>query len=214
MNLPLLQSLLEQKSQELNLFSAGDRLKIGEKHLPDSLAVLEFWMVKKGAQGMDVGTGGGLPGLALAVSCPEVKFTLVDAREKKMKAVQQMIEALKLKNASTLVGRLEELGHEKKYRERFDFVTARALAALPVLLEYSSSFLKVGGHLYAWKGPEYLEELTTSQRAQAELGLLYRDSFIYSLAGSEERVILRFEKVKSLSASYPRRVGVPSAKPL
>ncbi len=213
-SLQKLQQILEQTSQQLNLFSAGDRLKIGDKHLPDSVAVLDFWTPKEGSQVMDIGTGGGLPGLALAVSCPKTFFTLVDAREKKVRAVADMADALGLPNVQALVGRFEELARDKAYREQFDNVTARAVASLPLLLEYAAGFIKVGGSLYAWKGPDYETELKAAKIAQAELGLVYKESFAYELPGAEARVILRFEKMKKLHPAYPRRVGVPSAKPL
>lgn len=213
-NLAKLQKQLEQTSKELNLFSAGDRLKIGDKHLPDSTAVLEFWRPQEGDAVMDIGTGGGLPGLALAVECPEADFILVDAREKKVKAVNHMIDALELENAHAISGRFEELARDPKLREQFDFVTARALASLPLLLEYASGFLKVGGSLYAWKGPDYKEELAAAKKAQGEVSLVYKECFEYQLGGVDQRVILRFEKTKHLHPAYPRKTGVPSAKPL
>ncbi len=209
-----LQQQLEQTSKELNLFSAGDRLKIGDKHLPDSVAVLDFWTPADGSRVMDIGTGGGLPGLALALSHPKTSFTLVDAREKKVRAVRDMAEELGLENVRTVAGRFEELARETKYREQFDVVTARAVASLPLLLEYAAGFLKVGGSLYAWKGPDYETELKQAKIAQAELGLVYKESFAYELPGAEARVILRFEKTKKLHPAYPRRTGVPSSNPL
>lgn len=213
-NLNSLQTVLLQTSQALNLFSAGDRLKIGDKHIPDSVAVLDFWKIKNGARVLDIGTGGGLPGLALAVSVPELSFTLMDAREKKIHAVQSMADELGLTNVKTVSGRLEELAHKTKFREQFDIVTARALAPLQTLLEYASGFVKPGGFFYSWKGPEYPEELTSSENAQRHLGLLYKDIHRYTLPTGEERFILRFEKVKALEAQYPRKIGVPSERPL
>lgn len=206
--------LLQEKSAQLNLFSAGDRLKLAEKHIPDSLAVLDFWHLEKEMRVLDLGTGGGLPGLALALSCPEDAFTLMDAREKKVRAVKEISEELGLENTRVISGRFEDLARDKKYREQFDVVTARAVAALPVLLEYATGFLKVGGSLYAWKGPDYETELKQTKIAQAELGLAYKEAFPYELPGCDARVILRFEKMKKLHPAYPRRTGVPSSNPL
>lgn len=206
--------VLQKKSAELNLFSAGDRLKLGEKHIPDALAVLDFWAVKSGDRVADIGTGGGLPGLALANALPEVEFTLVDSTAKKVEAIRDMADYLGLKNVHGLVGRFEELAHEKKWREQFDAVTARAVAELPVLLEYVTGFLKVGGKFYAWKQADYVAELESSAKAQEILGMEFVRAHKYSLPSGEDRAILEFEKTGALPKDYPRKNGLPKAKPI
>ena len=203
--------VLEKKSAELNLFSAGDRLKLADKHIPDALAVLDFW--EPGARVADIGTGGGLPGLALACERPDLEFTLVDSTAKKVEAVMDMAEELNLRNVQGLVGRFEELAHEKEWREQFDTVTARAVAELPVLLEYVAGFLKVGGKFYAWKA-DYEAELESSRAAQEILSLEFVRAHKYTLPTGEDRAILEFEKVAELPREYPRMNGVPKAKPL
>lgn len=205
---------LQKKSETLNLFSAGDRLKLEDKHIPDSLAVLEFWKPAEGNRVLDMGTGGGLPGLALAQARPGVNFLLVDSVGKKIQAVQEVADELELSNLRTVCGRLEELAHQAKYRENFDAVTARALAELPTLLEYAAGFLKVGGELFAWKSAEYEEELASSAKAQEALNLGFVRAHNYVLPGGEGRSILKFEKMARLPELYPRKVGVPKAKPL
>lgn len=207
-----LSQLLKSKSEELNLFSSGDREKIESKHLPDSLAVLEFW----DAHGhvLDMGTGGGLPGLALAEACPDAGFSLLDSRQKKIDAVEEIAELAGLENVHTVCGRIEELAHDDDYREAYDFVTARALAPLPVLLEYAAGFLIEDGQLFAWKQAEYEEELVSSEKAQETLNLHFEASYGYTLPSGEERSILVFRKTGELSSKYPRAVGVPKKRPL
>ncbi len=209
-----LAQVLLQKSETLNLFSTGDRLKLDEKHIPDSLAVLDFWKPADGSRVLDMGTGGGLPGLALAQACPSVHFLLVDSVAKKIKAVQEMANELGLSNLKPVCGRLEALAHQAKYRENFDAVTARALAELPTLLEYAAGFLKVGGFFYAWKSADFQLELGLSKEAQKVLGLQFVRAYNYTLPGGESRSILEFEKIRPLPAGYPRKEGMPKAKPL
>jgi 16S rRNA (guanine527-N7)-methyltransferase len=209
--MPTLVEVLQKKSAELNLFSAGDRLKLADKHIPDALAVLDFW--EPGARVADIGTGGGLPGLALAGERPDLEFTLVDSTAKKIEAIMDMAEELDLRNVQGLIGRFEDLAHERKWREQFDTVTARAVAELPVLLEYVAGFLKVGGRFYAWKA-DYMPELKASETAQELLGLEFMRAHEYTLPTGENRAILEFKKTASLSQEYPRENGLPKAKPL
>ncbi|MFA5855017.1 MAG: 16S rRNA (guanine(527)-N(7))-methyltransferase RsmG [Candidatus Gracilibacteria bacterium] len=207
-------SLLKAKSEDLNLFSAGDRLKLKEKHMVDALAVLQIWSPKKSEKAIDLGTGGGIPGLALAVSCPDVNFTLIDSCAKKVHALEEISAELKLKNVDFSCERIEEVAHYSAYRENFDSAFARAVAPLPTLLEYASGFLRAHGFFYAWKSADYSAELASSLRAQKELNLKFVHAFPYVLPEGEARVILVFKKTAKLSPAYPRGVGVPKGKPI
>lgn len=209
-----LAEVLKRKSAELNLFSAGDRLKLDKKHLPDAEAVLSFWNVKSGFKAVDIGTGGGLPGLVLAFARPDMEWTLMDATEKKIQAVSEMAQELQLKNVRGQVGRLEELAHRPQFREQFDVATARAVATLSTLLEYTSGFLKVGGFFYAWKSQDFLKELKESRAAQEILHLQYCGHHDYVLPSGENRSILEFKKRAPLPLRYPRNVGIPKMRPI
>jgi 16S rRNA (guanine527-N7)-methyltransferase len=215
-NLQQLQRLteaLQEKSLQINLFSAGDREKLLEKHIPDSLAVQEFWCTQNGEKVLDLGTGGGLPGLVLAIVNPQVDFTLMDSREKKIKAVMEVAKEMDLENCEGVVGRFEELAHDPNLREKFDKVVARAVAELPVLLEYAAGFLRPDGKLYAWKGSGADEELLASKRAQEVLGMNFVQEFEYELEGMQRKILL-FKKVCGLDEKYPRRTGIPKKKVL
>lgn len=209
-----LAEILERKSAELNLFSIGDRLRLNEKHIPDAEAVLSFWKAKPGFKALDIGTGGGLPGLALAIARPDMDWTLMDATEKKIRAVSGMAQELELKNVRGQVGRLEALAHWPEFREQFDVATARAVATLPTLLEYASGVLKVGGFFYAWKSRDFVKELETSGVAQEVLHLQYAGHYDYVLPTGERRSILEFEKKAPLPPTYPRGMSIPKMKPL
>ncbi len=206
--------LLRKSSAELNLFSAGDRDKLAEKHLPDALAILPFFSFQKGAELLDLGTGGGIPGLPLAIECPDFFFTLCDARQKKCAAIDSMIADLALKNAQTLSGRFEDLAHERAHRAHYDGVLARAVAPLPVLLEYAAGFLKDGGKLYAWKGQNHEIELQEAQNALKILGFHEEGLHPYTLPTGETRVILCFIRKGKLDKMLPRKAGIPKRKPL
>jgi 16S rRNA (guanine527-N7)-methyltransferase len=214
---PQLQSLiqlLQQRSLLLNLFSAGDREKLESKHLPDALAALDFHDFLAKEKVLDLGTGGGIPGLALAVACPQSHFSMMDSVTKKMEALHEITEELGLTNVDFLVGRIEDFAHEKECRGQFDTVTARAVAPLPVLLEYASGFLKVGGQLIAWKGPEWEIELESSKKAQEFLQLEFKSSHSYKLPSGEERHLLKFVQKAPCPWAYPRKVGDPKKFPL
>ena len=135
--------LFEEWNQKLNLTSTKDRHELEVKHVQDSLALLEIFELEEGQRVLDLGSGGGFPGIPLAIMAPETEFVLVDSTEKKMRAVQAIANELGLSNVQTVVGRAEELAHQPLYRERFGLVVSRAVAALPTLLEFAAGFVCV-----------------------------------------------------------------------
>ncbi|MEK7146539.1 MAG: 16S rRNA (guanine(527)-N(7))-methyltransferase RsmG [Patescibacteria group bacterium] len=212
--LKTLAQLLKQKSQSLNLFSAQDRKKLETKHFPDALEFFEVAQVKSGMKCADIGTGGGIPGLVIGAAEPHLKVTLVDSTKKKLQVLEEILNEYPCPNTQTLWGRFEELAHDKKYREQFDFVTARAVAELPTLLEYAAGFLKKGGLFIAWKNFDFEGELSNSEKAQKTLKMKHIKSHPYSLPTGEGRVLLIFQKEGPLAKIYPRGSGTPSKKPL
>lgn len=209
----LLSVFLDQ-AQRLNLVSKGDLEHVEEKHFPDSLKVLEYADFAPKNHVLDLGTGGGLPGLVLAEARPDCHFILMDARQKKIDAVMSMAREVGLTNVEGVAGRFEELAHDSEFREQFDLITARAVAPLPVLLEYAAGFLKVKGSLWAWKGPQYREEVHEAQRAMELLQLELTEERPYTLPSGETRVLLRFEKRGKTPRTYPREDGRPKKSPL
>ncbi len=207
--------LLEAQNKTLNLISYKTREELEVKHWDDSLALLEILELEPGQKVMDLGTGGGFPGIPLALECPGAEFFLVDSVGKKVKAVQEMAKAMKLDNVTILNTRFEELGRDLKYRECFGLVTARAVAALPTLLEYAAPFVCVHGMFVAYKSRDYLEELEASKKAQSALGLEFDGAVDYELAGGMgSRSLLIFRKMRGLTEAYPRKVGVPGKRPI
>ncbi|MDP2691298.1 MAG: 16S rRNA (guanine(527)-N(7))-methyltransferase RsmG [bacterium] len=210
-----LADLFLEWNQKLNLSSIRNREGVLVKHILDSLLILPFGLIKPKDRVLDLGTGGGFPGLALAIAYPEANFTLVDATAKKISAVQDIIRQLNLKNARTLTGRAEELGRSRQLREHFDVVVARALAGFPTLLEYCMPFVKPRGKFIAYQGPELAESWMEHQKVAQEL-----DSRI---VGSKKAILpvenayrcfIVVEKSKTISEKYPRRTGIPKKEPL
>lgn len=213
--LELLVDLFIEKNKVINLTKINSREEFLIKHILDSLLVDRFLGVTEGARVADLGTGGGLPGLVLAILHPEAKFFLVDSVQKKIACVGEFASALGLGNVRGVSERLEVLGQDKNFRETFDIVIARALAPLPVLLELALPLVRVGGTFAALKGPGYLEEISDSGAAAQQFKIDLPRAERYELPkGTGKRYVLIFDKKKPTPPQFPRRVGVPNKKSL
>ncbi len=181
------------------------------KHFADSLMGAKF--IPDGANVCDIGSGGGFPSIPLATYLPNCTFTLVDSTGKKVVFLNSAIDSLALKNARAVHGRAEEMGQSPKYREKFDIVTARAVASLPTLLEYCLPFVKVGGAFLAYKTES--DELSISQNALKTLGGEISEVFSYTLGDlGDKRNVFVVKKVAHTPPKYPRGQGKPRSKPL
>lgn len=164
---------------------------------------------------LDLGTGGGFPLLPLAICLPHCSFVGLDSVQKKISAVNRIMNAMNITNVSLICGRAEELGHDQAHRGQYDIVLCRAVAEINVLLEYAAPFAKVGGHVLLWKSMMIEQELQNSLLARAELTCHLKGSHTYELAGNfGKRQILIFQKTSKTSDKYPREVGLPKKTPL
>ena len=157
------------KNKVINLTSIVDEEEIWIKHIFDSLMVTKFLSIKPRMKIMDLGTGGGLPGIPLAIFYPETEFVLADSVQKKITAVKEFSDALELKNITAICERAEVLGHDSAHREQYDAVLTRAVAPLRILIELTIPLLKLHGSFFAYKGPDYITELTEARNAIAKL---------------------------------------------
>ena len=152
-------ALLLEVNQNVNLISRKETEFLWEKQILPCLALLIFRKFSPDADVCDFGTGGGLPGMLLAIVRPDLRLTLLDSRHKKIEVVQQMIDNLKLSNAQTVLGRGEELGKQRPWRQRFPLLTARAVGPLIDLVRWTADLRKVESVLHIYKGGEIKDEV-------------------------------------------------------
>jgi 16S rRNA (guanine527-N7)-methyltransferase len=210
-----LMDAVEKWNGKLNLISFKSRKELDIKHVRDSLSLLNVFELEGGQRVLDLGAGGGFPGLPLAIMAPETEFVLVDSTTKKMLAVQEIANELGLENVSTVAERAETLAHDDRYREAYGLVVARALAPLPTLLEYAAGFVCVNGMFVAYKSADYEVELEESETAMEKLGFEFMGPVEYALdEDMGARSLLIFQKIEALDDKYPRKSGTPKKKPL
>ncbi len=196
-----------------NLVAAGERATVYERHVREALAVGAALSPAPGSRWLDLGTGGGLPGLVLAVRYPTVAWVLLDATRKKIAAVEAFAATLGLDNVAALHGRAETVAHEPAERGSFDGVIARAVAPLVTLAELARGFLRADGVLAAVKGPAWREEL--AQARQALSLLRFADVHSSDVATVERPTwLVTMRAVGDPPAGYPRRDGMPRRHPL
>lgn len=206
-------NLLIEWNEKINLTAITEPKEIIIKHFIDSLTVLKD--IKGKNTLVDVGTGAGFPGIPLKIMNEEIKITLLDSLNKRINFLNEVIKQLDLKNIETIHSRVEEAGKNKKYRERFDIATARAVANLATLSEYMLPLVKVGGKSICMKGSEVSEELQNSKKAISILGGEIENIDNFQLPKSDMmRNIVIIKKVKNTPNKYPRKPGTPSKEPI
>ncbi len=206
--------LLWRENELHNLVSRKTTPEDLERHIDDSLRLLDFVDLTSGTRLVDIGSGAGFPGLILAMARPEVEVTLVESDAKKSQFLNLVREELGLTRVSVVCRRVEELGRDPQWRESFDYCTSRAVAAINIMLEYGLPLIKTDGRLLLWKGRNYPDEMEKAQNALLTLGGVLEDIFHYTLMEELDRVIIALRKTCSTPDKYPRRVGLPSKRPL
>lgn len=202
--------LLYERNKVMNLTAIRDRKGMVEKHFIDSLLLTKI-IREDEKKIIDVGTGGGFPGLVLAIYYPEKEFLLVDSVKKKVEFINEVIEKLKLSNVKTSYERAEEL--IKKNRETFDTALCRGVANLRIILEYMIPFIKLKGRFLPQK--LNINELEEAGNALQLLNASVERVHSFELPDSKEgRVIMEIVKNGKTDRKYPRKTGIPAKKPL
>lgn len=203
--------MMVEYNEKVNLTAITDEDEAALLHMADSAALLPHLGHARSLA--DIGTGAGFPGMVMAILRPDLEVTLVDSLKKRVLFLESCKESLGLGNVHALHLRAEEGGRMPKLREAFDAATARAVASLPVLLEYCLPYVRVGGAFYALKGKDAQSELAASQHALATLGGGDAHCDKVKLSGLEHHIIA-IKKIKNTPKAYPRKAGTPAKNPL
>jgi len=207
-------NLLLEWNEKINLTAIKDPEGVLYKHFYDCILFFKNVNLPEGATLIDVGTGAGFPGMVLKIVRPDLKITLLDSLNKRLVFLNDVIEKLGLKGIETLHMRAEEAGKFKKCREKYDFATARAVANLPVLMEYCTPLVKVGGSFVSMKGPSAADEVALCENAIKILGMEKPTIICETLTGEEQRAFVIMKKISQTPPKYPRKPNDISKQPL
>lgn len=204
--------MLVDYNNKVNLTAITSPDDIVIKHFVDSLCLSKY-VELQGKRIIDVGTGAGFPGAALLCYDPEYNITMIDSVNKKLDFIRFLLKELDL-NADVITMRAEDAAKKPEFREKFDVVTSRAVAALNVLSEYSVPLVKVGGVFSPLKAVLSADEDRRGCSAINNLGAKVTDKVKYTITDGSEREIIIAKKVSQTSSKYPRAYAQISKKPL
>lgn len=205
--------LLKEWNEKINLTAIEDDRDIIIKHFIDSASIMPY-LKDRDFKMIDVGTGAGFPGIPVKILNNRLNITLLDSLDKRIKFLNEVILKLNLNGIRAVHGRAEEYGAKSDYREKFQVAVARAVASLPVLLEYCLPFVEVGGFFIAMKGSN-TDEVDNSSKALDLLGGKIEDIKQITLPSSDiKRNIIIIRKLRHTPTNYPRKAGKPSKNPL
>lgn len=226
--------MLVEKNKVINLTAITEYKEVVVKHFLDSVYLAKYEDLSGTISVMDVGTGAGFPGIPLKIMFPDMKVVLLDSLNKRIVFLQEVIDALSLKNVEAVHGRAEELARKTEYREQFDYCVSRAVANLNSLSEICLPFVKAGGYFISYKSMKGMEELEQAGKAihllggqcktdgERNAGTVHGDQVVEHFILEEEsaqvepmeRNFIRVHKIKSTPKKYPRKPGTPFKEPL
>lgn len=205
--------MLIETNKSFNLTAIKEPDDVTVKHFADCLAIFKYVHIPENAKIIDVGTGAGFPGLVLKLARPDIQMTFLDSTRKKLGFIENVLNECGVQG-EILHMRAEEAAQLAKYREQFDFATARAVAALPVLSEYCLPFVKQGGAFVSMKSAESNEEIGEAKKAIGILGGKIEENLVFDLVENMPRRIIKIKKNSQTPTKYPRPSAQIAKKPL
>ncbi len=206
-------NLLIEWNEKINLTAIVEPKEIILKHFIDSLTIIQY--IKPNESVIDIGTGAGFPGIPIKILRKDLKITLLDSLNKRIKFLDEVIKELGLENINAVHARIEEYAKNKQYREKYDVATSRAVANLTTLSEYMLPMVKIKGRAICMKGSEISDEISKSKKSIKILGGEIVDIEEFTLPKSDnKRNVILIEKTENTPSKYPRKPGIPSKEPL
>jgi 16S rRNA (guanine527-N7)-methyltransferase len=207
--------LLTEWNQVMNLTAITEYEEVILKHFVDSIALIQVQDMTKPKTIIDVGTGAGFPGIPLKIVCPQLKVTLLDSLNKRVKFLSQVITELELEGIEAIHGRAEDMAHKAEYREQYEISISRAVANLASLSEYCIPYVKMGGYFISYKSGNIGEEVQRAQKAIQILGGKIEVVKEFTLPDSDiVRSFVIVRKEKNTGKKYPRKAGTPAKNPI
>lgn len=207
--------LLLEWNEKINITAITEEREVDIKHFLDSLTALNSDKLSGKKRLIDIGTGGGFPGIPLKIVNEDLNVTLLDSLNKRIVFLKEVIKELNLDGIEAIHGRAEELSRKDEYREKYDICISRAVASLDTLSEYCLPFVKQGGYFISMKGPEVEEEIKLSNNAINLLGGKLEDVKIINIPKSDiSHSLIIIKKLRQTSTKYPRGGGKPRKNPL